>query len=154
MKNRFISFDNHIIEEVAEVSGFRPEQVRDVMVASISYIHHLMNQPGILEVTIPHIGTLICNRHALERRKKALERRFIAKNYTFVERKEYQDRIKLVKKKIDMIDGLGKTKRTDRRTYNDRQSMRRLFYPYTFSGIQDIQTEIYNAKNKQNGQIG
>lgn len=74
---RLLSFDSHVIDDVVEKYGgeYTAQQVQDVFEASVGYITNLLRYTDVVEVRIPHIGSMVCNVHQMRWRYNLWTRR-------------------------------------------------------------------------------
>lgn len=145
-KNRLISFDRDIIDEVVRKSGgkFTEGQVQWCLNASVSYIHHLLRYTDITSVRVPFLGEMVVNLREMKvRRNKLVRAREYGKWGSRSEAKALE--LSCLEDKIkDVEEAANGLKRGDPLISDNHERQYQRRRGFTFEEIQDLQDEMFN----------
>lgn len=144
-KRRLISLESDIVEDVFNKTGgkYTRNQINDVLISSISYVHYLCSIGDALVVNVPFLGYMVCNLHRMKTRIITIQKIKEKKGYLS---DQLQMELASIEAKIDLIESLkksGKLKRGDGLIKSIKDGVKYLKRGFGFNGIEDFQNKQF-----------
>lgn len=144
-KRRLISLESDIVEDVFNKTGgkYTRNQINDVLISSISYVHYLCSIGDALVVNVPFLGYMVCNLHRMKTRIISIQKIKEKKGYLS---DQLQMELASIESKIDLIESLkksGKLKRGDGLIKSIKDGIKYLKRGFGFNGIEDFQNKQF-----------
>ena len=75
-KRRLISLESDIVEDVFNKTGgkYTRNQINDVLISSISYVHYLCSIGDAVVVNVPFLGYMVCNVQKMKSRISVIQK--------------------------------------------------------------------------------
>ena len=144
-KRRLISLESDIVEDVFNKTGGRytRNQINDVLISSISYVHYLCSIGDAVVVNVPFLGYMVCNAQKMKSRISVIQKIKEKKGYLS---EQLQMELASIESKIALIEELkksGKLKRGDGLIKSIKDGVKYLKRGFGFNGIEDFQNKQF-----------